>query len=88
VSPQANVRRMPSWNEPPRTPQELVERAGVRRVTDREARSVYGLAAPPTKKLDGLMFPYPDPNQPGEPMVWCRVRRDALSVRRGTYPLL
>jgi putative DNA primase/helicase len=55
-----------------RVPVELLEEAGIRRVTDREARNA-GIVRDRSARLEGVLFPYFRPT--GE-IVGCRVRRD------------
>lgn len=74
-----NLRTMPAWYDRHNIPEELALEAGVRHITDREARTTFDLSAPKTKKLDGWLFPYLDPNT--EKVVWCRVRLDNPSKK-------
>ena len=73
-------RLVSAWNKAFRITNELVDEAGVRHVTDRQAREL-GLRAPAEWNLAGLLFPYPDPTT-GD-MAWCRVRRDVFDKDNG-----
>lgn len=64
---------------------QLLEAAGVKRVTDAEARQLLHLQPlPPERKLDGILFPYSWP-QTGAP-VYYRVRRDHPDVGKDNKP--
>jgi putative DNA primase/helicase len=59
-------------------PEELITLAGVERVTDREARDVYGIKG--SGDMAGIAFPYFDPEtmSNGHRRVYVRIRRDHL----------
>lgn len=60
-------------------PADLLDHAGVRRVTDAEARALLSSRHPGA--LAGLIYPYHDP-QTGQ-SVTCRVRRDHPEIENG-----
>src|SRR4051794_24973551 len=61
-----------------KVPAELLEEAGIRRVTNREARDEFGFHF--GGDLDGILFPYITPT--GE-RVNARIRRDRPDVENG-----
>ena len=62
-------------------PGELLEAANVHRVTDAEARAVYGVVGSATMDMSGLVFPYfiPETGQ----RVTARLRRDNPEIEAG-----
>jgi P4 family phage/plasmid primase-like protien len=71
-----------TWHRAYRIPDELIEQAGVRHVTDHDARTILHLTAH-NKKLDGIVFPYVDPAT--EEMVGCRIRLDVVPAGERKY---
>jgi hypothetical protein len=66
-----------------RIPAELVERAGIVRVTDREAREVYGIRG--AGDMSGIAFPYFEPASMGNGSRrwYVRIRRDHPEIENG-----
>ncbi len=60
-------------------PTHLLERAGIERVTDREAREKYGITG--SGDMGGIAFPYFSPID--DVRRTCRVRRDHPEIERG-----
>src|SRR5437773_4877814 len=64
-------------------PVELIQRAGVERVTDREAREQYGIRG--SGDMAGIAFPYFDPESMsnGRRRHYARIRRDFPEIESG-----
>src|SRR5947207_2219348 len=64
-------------------PIELIERAGIERVTDREAREQYGIRG--SGDMSGLAFPYFEPltMSNGRRRHYVRIRRDFPEIEDG-----
>jgi putative DNA primase/helicase len=60
---------------------ELLMQAGVRRVTDDEARNIFGIVGSPTKNMAGIIFPYVS-IKTGQ-RITARVRRDNPEIENG-----
>ena len=61
---------------------ELLAKADVRRVTDQEAREVYGVIGPVTMDMSGIVFPYFNPIT--DKRVTARIRRDHPEIDSST----
>ncbi len=70
-----------TWHEKFRIPDALLAEAGVRHVTDQEARSIYRLRAMADWNLAGVVFQYLDRNK--RTLVYARVRRDEYGEGEG-----
>ena len=64
-----------------RIPAELLATARTQRVTDREARDDYGIKAPPSRDMAGIIFPYFSPLTGKR--VTARLRRDNPEIEDG-----
>ena len=62
-------------------PPELLEKACVQRVSDREARDTFGITGSKSKDMSGIVFPYYSPTTGRR--VTCRVRRDNPEIENG-----